>query len=302
MKTILVFLTLLWTTTVFGQSAEVIKFEGTWKDKPILLKAELQMPKTNKPVPLLIVQHSSGPDTRLSSFSGYTDSIGYAVGNAALQNGYAVVYTDVFTPRNISKDSSGDIGIGTKVALKDIKQLLRTLLRDPRFNKEQVYLFGHSYGGGVALRASYDKSWNNTNPFKAIVTSGPGCQVNEESRITTPTKMFVGEKDDWTSPTLCATLVNKQRAKESKIELELVKGANHSYSYNGTWMWNRQSRSGCNASVVEKSNGKLLIDGNLITTEEFKNRCLKQGATSGGSGEQVGYLVNQTIQFFKSIH
>jgi dienelactone hydrolase len=301
MKTILVFLTLLWTNIVLGQSVEAVKFETKWKKKEIQSIAELQLPKSRQPVPLLIIQHSSGPNTRLSSFNGYTDFIGYAVGTAALENGFAVIYTDVFTPRNIVKDSTGDLGVNTNVAVRDIKALLKVMIKDNRIDKNKIYLFGHSYGGGTALNLSYDSTWGGNNPFKAIVASAPGCQVNVESKISTPTKIIIGEKDDWTPANMCVRLVDRQKLNKSSVEIEVVKDVNHSYSYSGTWMWNRQSRSGCADKVVILSENKqITIDGKPLSKEQFKKDCIKQGATSGGNSEQLSYVVDQTLGYFKT--
>jgi dienelactone hydrolase len=292
---------IFWTTLSFGTTIEALQFSSKWKGDIIPLKAELQLPDTNKPVPVVIIQHSSGPTERLASFGGYTDSIGKAVGTRALQQGYAVIYTDVFTPRNVRKDSSGDLGIGIGPGEKDIKQLMRTLIKDNRFDHKNIFLFGHSYGGGVAVSMSYAVDKTSSANFNAILASAPGCQAQSENKISVPLKIIIGETDDWTPPAPCVRLINRQATKGAPAEIEIVKGVNHSYSYSGTWDYARKSRSGCmNDEIIKTSDGKFFKNGAPATKEELKTACIKQGATAGGNSEKLEYVVDQTLSYFNS--
>ena len=282
-----------------GESVEELSIKTDWKGSKISVKAELRFPDntTDNRIPLLIIQHSSGPDVRLKLINGYTDSIGFLVGDLGIKNGFAVLYTDVFTPRNIKKDASGDLGVGTSVARKDLRKIIALIKRDNRIDPNRIYLFGHSYGGGVAMRLAQDENHGGLK-IRAIVASAPGCQ-EQIRKIVVPTLLIIGEKDDWTSPRACKKIAEKSLQQNNYLKFIVVKEANHSYSKGGTWAWNRQNRTGCIDSVVERNkDGTWSVDGVTVSREQVKEKCIKQGATAGGNGELLSELTGNAISFF----
>jgi dienelactone hydrolase len=274
------------------------------------LKAELHLPKSvPPPYKVIILQHSSGPDVWLSTFRGRTDSIAKRVGELAVQHNYAVIFTDSFTPRDIRESHRIDSkDIGSREITRDLFFLIRELQRDPRFDKENLFFFGHSLGGAVARDVSYPETWekarwlrNKATPFKAVVSSAPGCHLNREGKVGQALKIFVGADDDWTPPKPCMAFVERQKnLGATDVEIELIPNAGHTYSSSGTG-WNARAISfrGCTENTVTVTrDGRFFQAGESITLEEYKRRCHTVGATSMGPQDKAQLLAEKVVHYF----
>jgi dienelactone hydrolase len=276
----------------------------------IALRAELRVPEGLKPpYRTLIVQHSSGPDIRLQSFPGRTDGIALKVGELALQRGYAVLFTDSFTPRGIQESNrAGKREIGSSDIALDIFFLVRTIYKDARIDINNLFFFGHSQGGGVGLDVSSPRTWRNARflagratPFKAVASSAPACNIQREEQPGQPLKLFVGALDDWTPPKACDSLVKRYRSEGNQdVEIEIIPGVGHSYSTSGTsWRGDVRSFRGCVENIVViQTDGRLVQGGKEITRDEYDKSCLTVGATSRGGGEKVPLLASKVLDFF----
>lgn len=290
---------------------ELIAFEaGGGRGEAVSLKAELRLPKNSAPpYRLIILQHSSGPNVPLTAFRGQTDSVAWAVGQAALQKNYAVVYTDSFTPRGMRESHRIDSKeIGSREIIGDLLPLVRELRKDPRIDKANLFFFGHSLGGAVARDMSYPETWQRARwlsdrptPFRAVVSSAPGCHLNREGKVGQPLMIIVGDQDDWTPPKPCVGFIESQKSLGSAdVELTLVPNVGHTYSSSGT-SWNARAVSfrGCvDNPVTLTRDGRFLQAGVPLSPEEYKRKCQTVGATSRGPEDKAPEVAMKTLEFF----
>jgi len=290
---------------------EVIRFQAMGSGRPpIDLQAELRIPTNAKPpYKTIILQHSSGPNEKLLTFNGRTDRIALTVGQEAAKRGYAVIYTDSFTPRDIERSHRIDSkDFDSRELIRDLFFLVRKINLDPRLDKNNLFLFGHSLGGSAAREVSYSQTWSRARwlgskqtPFNAVVSSAPGCHINRVGVIRQPMKIIIGEKDDWTPAEPCLDFVKEQRALGStEVEIELIPNTGHSYSSHGT-SWNAQAVSfrGCSSKrVVVREDGRYVQGEEVFDHNEYKKRCHTRGATSFGPGDLEPAVAEKVLSYF----
>ena len=273
-------------------------------------KSELRIPPNfTPPYKTIIIQHSSGPEIPLTTFNGRTDGIALKIGEQALLRNYAVIYTDAFTPREITLSHRvGSKEIQSLDIVRDIRFLVRSLQSDLRIDINNLFFFGHSLGGSVARDVSYPSTWSQARwlrgkatPFKAVAASAPGCHISRDGKLGQPFKIFIGSDDDWTPPKPCLAFIEDQKNNGVTFsDIEIIKGVGHSYSTRDT-RWNDQAISfrGCsNSRVTSLGNGKFKQKDELFDYQEYKKRCHTIGATSGGPGDKVDELARKVLDYF----
>lgn len=312
MKTWLASLLFFLSASGFAETInEVIRFQTLGRGvPPMSIQAELRIPpKAQPPYKTVILQHSSGPTINLMTFNGRTDNVAHIVGLEALKRGYAVIFTDSFTPREIEVSHRvGSKEIGARELSQDLFFLVRHISSDPRFNTNNLFFFGHSLGGSLALEVSYQQLWRRARwlshqptPFKAVVASAPGCHITRVGVIAQPLKIFVGQDDDWTPAAPCVDFVKEQQALGAiGIEIELIPKVGHSYSSYGT-SWNSQAISfrGCTHKRVQLTeDGRFKQGDEVFDHNEYKKRCHTVGATSMGPGDRVSAVAMNVLNYF----
>lgn len=290
---------------------EVIQFQVMGRGAPSMpLQAELRIPpQAQPPYKTVILQHSSGPNVNLLTFKGRTDNVAHTVGLEALKRGYAVIFTDSFTPREIHVSHRvGSKEIGARELSQDLFFLVRHISLDPRFDKNNLFFFGHSLGGSLAREVSYPQLWTRARwlshqptPFKAVVASAPGCHLSRVGVVAQPLKIIVGQDDDWTPAAPCVEFVQEQQALgASRIEIELIPKLGHTYSSYGT-SWNSQAISfrGCTQKRVQfTEDGRFMQGNDVFDYNEYKKRCHTVGATSMGPGDMVPAVAVKVLNYF----
>lgn len=274
------------------------------------LMAEIRLPKNGTPpFKLIVLQHSSGPNVPLTTFKGQTDSVAAVVGEMAVRRNYAVIYTDSFAPRGMRETHRIDSEeIGSREISRDLIALMREIYRSARFDKENLFFFGHSLGGSLAREVSHPDTWERARwlggrptPFRAVVSSAPGCHLNREGLPGQPLMIVVGAEDDWTPARPCVIYVDSLKALGAKdVAVELIPNAGHTYSTSGT-SWNARAISfrGCiDNPVTLMKRGRLVQGGVEITVNEYRNRCHTQGATSRGLEDKVPLVASKALDFF----
>lgn len=295
--------------SVAHAACETVNYSSKAKGKQVELKAELCVPTTGTPpFRTIILQHSSGPEIPLTTFNGRTDGAARAVGDLALQRGYAVIFTDSFTPRGIDVSNKwGTDPIGSTEMAKDIFSLVRQIQKDERINHKRLFLYGQSQGGGVAIKASYLKEWERADflkgrptPFAAVFASAPGCHVQNDDAIGQPLKIMTGENDDWSPVDSCLALQADQRKRGvTNIEVEVVPGVIHSWSTDGgQWNPDVKSYKRCQDKIVFiKDDGRMFRNGTEISKNERLD-CITKGATSRGNLAKIPFLAERVVSYF----
>jgi dienelactone hydrolase len=291
-------------------SCEAIQYTSKTRGKEVRLQAELCLPHGGKaPFRTIILQHSSGPDVKLSVINGRTDEAAKAVGDLALRRNFAVVYTDSFTPRNIGTSNKwGTDLIGSSEMAKDIVRLVGEIQKDDRIDQKKLFLYGQSQGGGVAIKASYLHQWERARflrgrptPFAAVFASAPGCHVQYDDVIGQPLKIMTGERDDWAPVTSCISLQESQKRRGiTHVEIEIVPGAIHTWSTDGG-QWNPDVKSyrDCQDKVViVKSDGSMFRNERQIEKSQVKD-CLSKGATSRGNRAKLPFVAEKVLAYFE---
>jgi dienelactone hydrolase len=311
-KNVVLLAQIVFTSSAFGMSAscETLQYKSMSRGKEVMLQAELCLPDGGRaPFRTIILQHSSGPELKLSVTNGRTDEAAKAVGDLALRKNFAVIYTDSFTPRGIGRSNKfGTDLIGSDEIARDISRLVRRLRDDARIDQNKLFLYGQSQGGGAAIKSSYVHQWEGANflkgretPFAAVFASAPGCHVQFDSAIGQPLKIMTGEKDDWAPVTSCISLRELQRRRGiSHIEVEVVPGTIHTWSTDGG-QWNSDVKSYRNCQdkiVIIKSDGSMFRNGKQIRKDEVQD-CLSRGATSRGNRAKLPFLAEKVLTYFE---
>lgn len=313
MKIILTLIWLFMASMAHAETSnEVLAYESRGpRGEVINLKAEIRLPKGGTPpFKLIVLQHSSGPNVPLTTFRGQTDSVAAVVGEMAVRRNYAVVYTDSFTPRGMRESHRIDSEeIGSREISRDLIALMREIHRDARFDKENLFFFGHSLGGALGRDVSHPDTWERVRwlggrqtPFRAVVSSAPGCHLNREGLPGQPLMIIVGAEDDWTPAKPCAVYIDSLKVLGAKdLELELIAGVGHTYSTTGT-SWNARAISfrGCvDNPVTFKRGGRFIQGGVEISFDDYKRRCHTQGATSRGPEDKAPLVASKALEFFE---
>jgi len=183
------------------------------------------VPKGNGPFPAVIIVHGCGGVRQNATM--WADFL--------QENGYASIVMDGFSPRGVSEICTQFDRVPTGQRIFDAYAALRYLGTRPEIDVERVAIMGFSNGAGVALDAVLD-SWVGSIPevprtLKASVALYPECKGRDANRplYRAPAMILVGEADDWTLASSCATLAKALDPKSQPLTLKTYPNAHHAF-------------------------------------------------------------------------
>ncbi len=280
-------------------ATEYLKFNS--KDKkfpnnPEVL-VEISFPKkfTGK-LPVIITQHGSTRDGKKIK-DGATDEYSKRMIIAGTKAGFAVAAIDAFYKKPIKPSDKGLFPNATMYA----SNLRNILLKDDRFDKNNFFYTGFSYGSSQVLK-TIGKPYNDMfpNAWKAISAAEPGCNTfHKPIKVDFPVLIIKGEKSHYYIEP-CKILEDEMKKVGIKTRLINIQKANHFFSTNGKIV-KGIAVNGCryNPIVIMPNGSPVMFDGTTITKKEAKKKCFTSEAGSGKNRKKLNEVVELTITFFK---
>jgi dienelactone hydrolase len=229
------------------------------------IPATLLKPAGDGPFPAIVILHDCsglGPKSSGSPMRWAQD---------LLQQGYAVMVPDSFTPRGLPDGvctlpaSQSNVANGT-VRARDAYGALKALRELPYIDGKRIGIMGGSHGGMTTLAVMVAAPGETNNPlaeakrngFTAAVALYPNCGIwygewrtvrqNKEFgpmvshsgiyKPIGPILILIGEKDDWTPAEDCRKMVDVSRKEGLPMSLVTYPDAYHSFDNNAPVVFN----------------------------------------------------------------
>jgi dienelactone hydrolase len=230
--------------SVHARRIERVTFASLDRDAngvAVLLHAMLLLPPGAAPAvgrPAIVALHGCGG--MYSKRTGHEDELAERLALRAdplLRDGYAVLFLDSFRSRGIEQVCTLRHSERTvKVAQRrqDALAALSYLAGRPDVARERIALLGWSHGGSTALSAIDARNRTVAKAFfRAAVAFYPGCksalQAAGRYRPGAPTRVYIGELDDWTPAATCAALGNAMAVRNEDLLVTTYADSYHAF-------------------------------------------------------------------------
>ena len=283
-----------------SKNIELIKFtspDDKFPGKDVVI-AEIHLPKKKlENISVIIVQHGSNRDTfKFQKWDGKSDEWAKRIVKKGIENGYAVAVIDAFYKKGLKPGDKKKFPNASlyAIALKDI------LSEDLRFNKNNFFYTGFSFGGGSATKFLDERMKDKlTIPWKAIVSSEPPCNtVSYPIKIKSPILIIKGEESHYPVRS-CVYYAKIIKEKGNNIELITIPKVNHFFSFNGKIV-KGIAVNGCpdNIAFTYPDGSWKFADGTPSTRKEVAKKCISDRGGSGKTREKLDLAVDYTLNFF----
>jgi dienelactone hydrolase len=230
------------------QSVTFASIERDAAGRNVALHGYLLLPRTPVPrggYPAVIAMHGCGG--LHSTRKGHEDELAERLALRAelfLADGFAVLFPDSFGPRDMREVCTIRIGDRTITANRrrlDALGALTYLAHRNDINAERIALVGWSHGGSAVLQAINARdsevaafaTTQNAPSFRAAVAFYPGCnnplKAGERWQPGVPTRIHVGELDDWTPAAPCVELGRAMAARGADFDVAIYPGSYHAF-------------------------------------------------------------------------
>ena len=162
-----------------------------------------------------------------------------------LDDGYAVLWPDSFSPRGLREVCTikmGERTINVTTRRLDALGALRFAAALPGIDAQRVALIGWSHGGSSTLAtinreeplvAAFRAGAGAPPFFRAAVAFYPGCasavRAGAKWRPGTTTAIHIGASDDWTPAAPCIQLAEAMRAANQPLTVSVYPAAYHGF-------------------------------------------------------------------------
>lgn len=280
-------------------AAEYLKFNS--KDKkfpnhPEVL-VEISFPKKfTEKLPVIITQHGSTRDGKKIK-DGAIDEYSKRIIEEGIKQGFAVAAIDAFYKKGIKSTDKNLFPSATVYA----NNLRKILLEDDRFDKNNIFYTGFSYGAEQVLK-TIGAPFNNENPksWKAVVAAEPGCNsFHQPVKLNYPILIIKGEESHYYIEP-CKILEKEMLKKGNNVNIVVLPKANHYFSTNGE-IGKGIALNGCRYNpIIRKSDGtQQMYDGSKISKKEARKKCLTSESGKGKNRKKLNEAVKLTVDFFK---
>jgi dienelactone hydrolase len=170
--------------------------------------------------------------------------------------GYVALVVDSWRPRGLTEACTPGEELPNTARFEDAIGALRWLQARPYVDRERIGIIGWSNGGVFAMAAVNGPTFERTKKrgveipepgFRAAVGVYPGgCFSLVDQLSVRPLLLLIGGEDDWTLPSECVELAEKQRAKGADVTLVVYPGAVHYFDVEGqprTWLSDVENRN-----------------------------------------------------------
>ena len=280
-------------------AAEYLKFNSKDKKFPnhpeVLVEISFPKKSTEK-LPVIITQHGSTRDGKKIK-DGAIDEYSKRIIEEGIKQGFAVAAIDAFYKKGIKSTDKNLFPSATVYA----NNLRKILLEDDRFDKNNIFYTGFSYGAEQVLK-TIGAPFNNENPksWKAVVAAEPGCNsFHQPVKLNYPILIIKGEESHYYIEP-CKILEKEMLKKGNNVNIVVLPKANHYFSTNGE-IGKGVALNGCRYNpIIRKSDGtQQMYDGSKISKKEARKKCLTSESGKGKNRKKLNEAVKLTVDFFK---
>lgn len=166
-----------------------------------------------------------------------------------VEEGYAVLWPDSFTPRgrrSVCEIPRGEPSIDPSERRLDVLGALAFAATRAELDSERVALVGWSHGGSTVLAsvngrdpriAQFYAAAGAPKAPRAAVAFYPGCGVSLRAGqgwlAAVPLAVYSGALDDWSSTPLCVRLTASARARGADMTITVYPDAHHGFDAPG---------------------------------------------------------------------
>jgi dienelactone hydrolase len=215
----------------------------------VALRGVLLFPRGEAPAggfPAIVALHGCGG--MYSTRAGHEDEIAQRMALRAeplLSDGYAVLFVDSFRSRSVREVCTIRKGERTVTAARrrlDALGALVYLASRPDIARERIALIGWSHGASTALqavnigdRSVADFCRRSEAPpfFRAVVAFYPCCATPlahaASYRPGAPTRIHIGDLDDWTSAASCVELGKAMASRSEDLLVTTYRNSHHGF-------------------------------------------------------------------------
>ena len=278
-------------------TAEVFEFSGTsrGKEKPVI--AMIATPTGSKgKLPLIITLHGSSRDgVTFPGGKGRTDEYSSRLMSEGTKRGFAVVALDAFYKTNIQPSEKTTFPNAHQYAL-DLKDILA---KDRRFDTENFFYTGFSYGAGQVNKSVDIRTDFKSTPWRAVAAAEPGCNViSEPVKVSFPILMIKGsESHYYVEP--CQYFARLLKSVGVSVELDVIEGANHFFSTDGRIVRGK-AVNGCRFNpVIRKKDRFEFADGSPATLQIIRQKCFTKMGGAGKNRLLLDGVIERVLDYFE---
>lgn len=218
------------------------------------LDAEILKPKGVKgPIPFVVLLHGcTGLNALLKKWA-------HSYADVLVAQGYGVLILDSFTTRNVSSICTDPSQLGwARRRADDAYSALDYLIETGQAIPDKIYVVGRSNGATTTLIIMHSRIGDlHKNRFAGGFALQPSCLYLRTAQFYGPLRLFLAEKDDATSPTLCTTMASAIQRK-TLLQTTVYKNAFHGfedkvppYKFNGWRLgYNAEAANGTIKGIV----------------------------------------------------
>lgn len=281
-----------------GIRSEAIEFASTNREQPVTVLASINLPPDSRTaLPAIITQHGSSRDgITFKGGEGRTDEFSSRLILEGTKRGFAVVAIDAFFGTQLKPNDKTEFPLALQYAI-DLKNLLQ---RDPRFDAENFFYTGFSYGADQANR-TFDGRLDFGEPsWKAVAAAEPGCNVISEPVLRFFPILIVKGTESHYHIQPCRTYETLLRRSGNDVTFSEIEGANHFFSSDGR-ITKGVAVNGCyDNPLIRKRDGTFAFaDGTPATVDVFRERCFTDRAGAGKDRKYLDGVIRRILDFFE---